>query len=375
MNICIVTHCLIKGDGQGRVNYEVVWEALRQGHNVTLVASQISLDLRSHPQITWIEISVKSIPTTLLSNVVFSAKSAAWIRRNRIKFDLVNTNGAITSASSEVNSVHFVHTSWLKSPAHISRSNPNFYGLYQWFYSALNSGWEKKAWQGSQVIIAVSEKIRQEIIGIGIEASRVRVVYNGVDIQEFTTDKGDRKSLNLPENVRLAFFAGDIRTSRKNLDTVLKAIQETPDLHLAVAGQTAQSPYPRMAKDLGIDDRVHFLGFRKDMAQIMRSVDFFVFPSRYEACTLVILEAMASGLPVVTAISAGGSELVTQDCGIVLPDCENVRDLAMAFIELSNNPEKCRQMGKAGRSVAERYTWKEMANNYVQIFEEVKSCM
>lgn len=375
MKICIVTHSILKGDGQGRVNYEVVWEALRQGHHVTLVASEISPDLAYHAHITWVEISVQGIPTALLSNLVFSAKSAAWLQRNRAKFDLVNTNGAITSAASEVNSVHFVHGAWLRSPAHTSRANPNLYGLYQWLYSALNAHWEKKALNRSQIVIAVSEKVRQEILEIGIPDTQIRVIYNGVDPDEFTIDQGDRRTIGLPEHVPIAFFVGDIRTPRKNLDTVLKALQQTPNLHLAIAGKTDGSPYPQLAKDLGVSDRVHFLGFRKDIVKIMQSVDLFVFPSRYEPFALVLLEAMATGLPVITTSNVGGAALVTPECGIVLPDCENSVDLSAAFIDLSSNPDKCYQMGQASRSIAENYTWKKMARSYVQLFEEVKVCI
>jgi hypothetical protein len=58
---------------------------------------------------------------------------------------------------------------------------------------------------------------------------------------------------------------------------------------------------------LNVSDHVHFLGYRRDIPDLMRTANIFVFPSRYEACPLVLLEAMASGLPIVTAQTAGGS--------------------------------------------------------------------
>ena len=371
MQICIVTHSLIKGDGQGRVNYEVVQEAIRQGHHVTLLATQISPDLATHPQITWVEIPVKGIPSELLRNLEFSRKSSHWLRHNRSNLDLVNINGSITSAASDANAVHFVHTAWLQSPAHTSRVHKNLYGLYQWLYSTLNSYWEKRSFAKSRIIIAVSEKIKQELIEIGVPADRIKVIFNGVDSEEFTVDRLDRISLQLPQDVTLAFFVGDIRTPRKNLDTVLKALKNTPNLHLAVAGKTDNSPYPRMTEELGITDRVHFLGYRKDISKIMRSVDLFVFPSRYEPFALVLLEAMASGLPVITTSNVGGAALVTADCGIVLEDCNAVAPLTDALNQLSSDPEKRIYMGKASRTIAEKYTWVEMAKSYIQIFEEI----
>jgi glycosyltransferase involved in cell wall biosynthesis len=175
----------------------------------------------------------------------------------------------------------------------------------------------------------------------------------------------------LPEGVSLALFAGDIRSNRKNLDTVLHALVQVPNLHLAVLGNTQGSPYPELAEKLELSTRVHFLGFRRDVAQIMKAVDLFVFPSRYEACTLVLLEALASGLPVITAATAGGAEIVTPDCGVVLSDSEDVKGLAEALTMLESNPDQRHQMAGTARAVAEQHSWVSKAQNYVDLLEEL----
>ncbi len=237
-------------------------------------------------------------------------------------------------------------------------------------YGKLNSYWEKQAFKNTDLVIAVSEKIRQDLMEIGVPRSRTEVIHNGVDIDEFMPGHLDRKQWGLPEGVPLALFAGDIRTSRKNLDSVLKAVKNVPDLHLAVLGGTDGSPYPAMADELELSDRVHFLGFRKDVAQVMRAVDFFVFPSRYEACTLVLMEAMSSGLPVITASSAGGAELVSPDCGFVLADSEDLEQLTEYLQALTQNPEQRIVMGKASRQLAEQHLWVSKAKLYIDLFEK-----
>src|SRR5260370_25449043 len=108
----------------------------------------------------------------------------------------------------------------------------------------------------------------------------------------------------------MAIFAGDLKTSRKNLDTVLNAIRMLPSVHLAVAGGVDGSPYLALAERLGVPDRVHFLGRVSAMPLLMKSADCFIFPSRYDPLGLVILEAMATGLPVITSASAGGARLL-----------------------------------------------------------------
>ena len=371
MKLCIITHKVKKGDGQGRVNYEIAKEVVRRGHHLTLLATEVAEELHQSSKVNWISISVKNFPTEFIRNFIFANKSAGWLRNNRSAVDLVKVNGAITTAASDVNAVHFVHSSWLRSPVHISRIRRDLYGFYQWLYTALNARWEKQAFQKAKVVVAVSQKVAQELVDIGVPRSHIRVIVNGVDLQEFSPGVADRQKLGLPENVTLALFAGDIRTPRKNLDTVLHALVKVPDLHLAVVGGIEGSPFPQLAASLGLNERVHFLGYRRDIPQIMRAADIFVFPSRYEACTLVLLEALASGLPVITATATGGAELVTPECGVVLADSDDTNALASALLSLVSDRAIRQQMGKAARSIAEQHGWTTMAQTYVNLFEEL----
>jgi glycosyltransferase involved in cell wall biosynthesis len=369
MKLCVVTHSLIKGDGQGRVNYEVVDEALRQGHQVTILASQLDRELEQNQLLDWIYIPVKTFPTELIRNLAFSWQSSKWLMKNRSQFDIVKINGAITNASAEFNAVHFVHGSWLKSPLHTWQQRKDIYGLYQWLYTFLNSYWEKQAFARAETVVAVSRKVKQELLDIGVSDDRIEVITNGVDLQEFTPGASDRTKLGLPNYVVLALFAGDIRTPRKNLDTVLKAVAEVSDLHLVVAGSTKNSPYPQLAEKLDISNRVHFLGYRRDMSDLMKSVDLFVFPSRYEPFGLVLLEAMSSGIPVITAQTAGGAELVTPECGFVLSNPDDLTSLIGVLEQLTNAPQLRRQMGLQARQVAEQNSWKSKAKLYLKLFE------
>jgi glycosyltransferase involved in cell wall biosynthesis len=373
VKLCIVTHRIKKGDGQGRVNYEVALEALRRGHKLTLVASEIAPELESNSLVNWIPVPVNGVPTEFLRNVVFAFKSANWLRKYRSQVDIVKVNGAITMAASDVNAVHFVHTSWLRSPVHISRTRRDLYGFYQWLYTKINSYSEKQAFKKAKVVIAVSEKVAQELVNLGVPRSQIQVILNGVDLQEFYPDVPQRQKLGLPESVTLGLFAGDIRTSRKNLDTVLHALVKAPDLHLVVVGNTEGSPFPQLAQSLGLSDRVHFVGYRRDIADIMRAVDLFVFPSRYEACTLVLLEALSSGLPVITAQATGGAELVTSECGFVLTDTDDSDALATALNTLSHDAKLRQQMGLAARDIALQHSWATMAGSYIDLFEDLST--
>ena len=371
MKLCIVTHSVIKGDGQGRVNYEVAKEAIRRGHHVTLLASSIAPELQHSSQVNWISLPVKGWPTAFLRERVFLWRSANWLRKHRSELDLVKVNGAITNASADVNAVHFVHSSWLRSPAHTFRQRRDLYGLYQWLYTAMNARWEKKAFRRAKVVVAVSEKVAKDLREIGVPPECIKVILNGVDLQEFYPGDADRRKLGLPEEVTLALFVGDIRTPRKNLDTVLYALVEVPQLHLAVVGSTEGSPYLQLAAKLGLSERVHFLGYRQDVSEVMRAVDFLVFPSRYETFGLVVLEAMATGLPVITAWTTAAAEMVTLESGIVLSDPDDTQALVQALSTLDRDRQLRNQMGQAARAIAQQQSWTSMAQSYVDLCVEL----
>ncbi|GAB4133484.1 MAG: glycosyltransferase family 4 protein [Cyanobacteria bacterium J069] len=374
MKLCIVTHRVSLGDGQGRVNYAVVRHAIGAGHQVTLLASEVAPDLLHHPLVSWINLPVDGLPTELLRNLVFSWRSGRWLQKHAAEFDLIKLNGAITNFPADVNAVHFVHSDWLRfakrslreSPA---SNTPGLRGLYQRCYTLLNAHWERQAFGRSQVLVAVSHAMRQSLIDLGVPAAKIRVIANGVDLTEFSPGHAERSHWDLPETVPLALFAGDIKTPRKNLETVLHAMTQVPALHLAVAGDPAGSPYPALAASLGLGDRVHFLGYRRDLATLMNAVDLFVFPSRYETSGLVLLEAMAAGLPVVTAATVGGAEIVTPECGVVLPDPNDQPALAQILQTLVADPQRRSQMGQAARRRAETQTWDVTAQQYLTLFE------
>jgi len=379
VHICIVTHNIVKGDGQGRVNYEIVAEGLRRNHRLTLIATRVAAEFESHPLVEWIPIGVDRWPTQLVRNQVFAAKSSwkLWLRRKQ--FDLVIMNGFINWLGCDINNIHFVHSSWLKSPVHPSRLNNSISGWYQYLFTWLNARLEKQAFSKADILVPVSRKVQQELEAIGCPPSKIKVIANGVDLDEYNPIiypwTPDRAELGLPEQVPLALFAGDIKTTRKNLDTVLKALTHVGDLHLAVAGDTTDSPFPAMAHRMGIGERVHFLGYRRDLAEIMKRVDFFVFPTRFEACSLVVLEAMAAGLPVITTYESGSSELIDigdpeRKAGFVMEHPDDLPGLVNAMTVLTREAGVRLAMGEAARRNVTERSWKTITSAYMALYEE-----
>ncbi|PLZ04260.1 glycosyl transferase [Burkholderia sp. WAC0059] len=374
MRVAIVTHVVRHNDGQGRVNYEIARAALAEGIEVTLVASFVSPDLLAHPLAKWVRVKPgRWWPTNLVRQQVFALRSALWLRLHRREYDLLHVNGFITWARADVNTAHFVHGGWARSPYYPFGLRQGLWSTYQYLYTRINAVLEGWAYRRSRVIAAVSGKVADEIRMGGLPASsRLEVIYNGVDTQSFANAQGDRAKFDLPAAPFMLLFVGDLRTPRKNLGTVLETLCRLPaSVHLAVAGYLPGSPYPERAKALGIESRVHFLGLVSEMPVLMRSVDAYVFPSRYEAMSLSLLEALASGLPVVTARTAGGAEIITSECGIVLDDPDDAAALAAAIAQLARARERCRAMGEAASRVAAGFGWARMAAQYLALYRQL----
>jgi glycosyltransferase involved in cell wall biosynthesis len=306
----------------------------------------------------------------LLQNQVFALRTAWWLKRHRKHLDVVHANGFVTWGQTDVSTAHFVHAAWLRSPHHTARERHDWYGRYQRLYTWCGAFLESWAYRAARVVVGVSAQVRRELAATGLDPGRLRVVANGVDTEEFKPGRVSRAAVGLPDGVVL-LFVGDIKTSRKNLDTLLRALAVAPGCTLAVVGATNGSPYPRLAAELGLGDRVKFLGFRRDVAALMRAADAFVFPSRYEACSLVLLEAAAAGLPVIAGRRTGGAELLNAQCSVLLDDVDDVAELAAALRRVVGNPEKRASMGVAARRVAERCTWAAMAAEYLAIYREL----
>jgi glycosyltransferase involved in cell wall biosynthesis len=371
MRFGVVTRYLGFNDGQGRVNFEVVCEAARQGHEVYVFSEEVDprvLDLeRVHAVLST---PPRWIPSRLLRDQLFAIRSMLLLRQPAYRCDALLANGFVTWANSDLNSIHFVHASWRRHFPISKLAGSKFRDAYGSFYALANEWLEKRALRRSKQVVAVSDAVRGELQQLGVSPDRLQVIPNGVDIVEFAPGPSRRAAFGLPEDKVIALFAGDIMTSRKNLDTVLRALSLCPDLYLAVAGKVAGSPYPAMARSMGLQDRVMFLGFRPDVPDLMRSVDLFVLPSRYEPFGLVVLEAMASGLPVLTSRQAGIADCIDQHVGFVLDDCDDAETLAGWLNSLAASPELRREMGACARKLAEAHCWAAMARTYVRLLEK-----
>ena len=204
----------------------------------------------------------------------------------------------------------------------------------------------------------------------GVAAERLVTIYNGVDAQRFHP----RQRLAHAERIRseldvtgpLALFVGT-GFARKGLDLGIRGLAASGvDADLAVAGAGDSAPFRRLATELGVSERVHFLGPRSDVEALYAAADLFVLPTRYDAFSNACLEAMASGLPVATTRTNGASELIEPGTNGLLFDS----DFAPAFRELAD-PAGLEKLGLEARRCAERLTWEAHTDRVHELYRRV----
>lgn len=213
----------------------------------------------------------------------------------------------------------------------------------------------------TDAVITVTERVRDAVVAQRIlPAARVHAIANGIvaaprasEAQRQQARRALRREIGAADDApvigcvaRLVWFKG--------LDTLVDALPAVlrvcPDVQVAVAGDgPLRAELAARAAALGVADRLHLLGERNDVPQLLRGFDLFVLPSVSEGMPLTILEAMGAGLPVVATAVGGVPELmVAAETGLLVPPGDAVA-LALALLRLLRDAPLRRRMGDNGR--------------------------
>ena len=230
------------------------------------------------------------------------------------------------------------------------------------------SGWiENAPYKGKNLprIIAISDMVKRDMMEwYKIPEGRIEVVYNGVDIERFHPRNRQyrsevRKRHKIGEEFVILFVSNNFRM--KGLGYLIKALANLkgegfPPLKLLILGRDRRGPYLRLAKKKGILEEVVFAGSTHEPEKYYGSADLLVHPTFYDACSLTVLEALASGLPVITTSSNGASGMIRQrEEGWVIDKIKDTRELELAIRYFFDDDIRNR-MAHQGRCKAETYS-------------------
>lgn len=223
-------------------------------------------------------------------------------------------------------------------------------------------------WRRASAVVANSSGLRDLAQAFDLRIP-IRIIPNGVDLERYTPAPRQWEPTRL-------LFVGRI-VYQKGLDLLLPALSKikgTP-WELALAGDGPERDNLQdMAENLQINGRLKFLGWlsRANVQRQYQQANLFVFPSRHEGMPNAILEAMASGLPVVATRIAGNEELVVHgETGLLVPP-EDSQHLQKALEELLPDVDLRQRLGAAGRERTEAlYSWSHTGDRYLELLQQI----
>jgi UDP-glucose:(heptosyl)LPS alpha-1,3-glucosyltransferase len=201
----------------------------------------------------------------------------------------------------------------------------------------------------------------------------VRTIPNGVDVSVFRPNQVVRREvrteLGFGDPAVVALFVGG-DWERKGLVHVVDSLAIAPEWQLVIAGAGDPEPLMARARHARTGSRVRFLGPVGDMPRLYAAADAFVLPTAYEAFPLVVLEAAASGLPLLVTRVNGAEDVLDhgRNGWFISPDA---RDIARRLNELRSDSTLARQMATHAREAAEGYSWGAMAVRYQSLYAEL----
>jgi UDP-glucose:(heptosyl)LPS alpha-1,3-glucosyltransferase len=232
-----------------------------------------------------------------------------------------------------------------------------------------------------QVFLALSRSGAADFTRFhGVPPERIRIIYNGVDGARFSPARcaGQRAAMRRrlgvgPEAVLALLVAHNFRL--KGLATLLRAMarlaaQGLP-LRLVVVGGRRLDPWRQRVCRLGLQQHVTFVGRVDDVVPYYAAADFYVHPTFYDSCSLVVLEAAACGLPVLTSRYNGAAELFQEGRDVVLvSDPADPAELAGAMRGLLHGATR-RRLGAAARQVALAHPFEQNVDEILQVYTEI----
>jgi len=231
-------------------------------------------------------------------------------------------------------------------------------------------------------VIATSDDVRGRlIVGAGIAASKIVTIYNGIELPTgVSADReGVRRELGLEPATPLVGMVARIDRKHKRYEDFLAAARRVvtivPGAHFLIVGDgpaEQRVALERSARDLGLEPRLHFLGYRPDARRIIAALDVFVLATQNEGFPLVTLEAMALGTPVVaTDLASLREQIVHGSSGYLVP-LGDAHRMADSVVALLRDPARARAMSaRARRRVEERFSAPQMAEQTQALYVEM----
>ncbi len=378
--------------GTGAYVYYLSNELMKLGYSASILTGHNeSRDVKISDQHTIF--FLKSFKAPVVKSFLFAAAASRKLNSLRGSFpvDIMHVNlplipsFAVPSGFGQT-IVSTVHSTW-KGEAEAIRSEP---------YSRLNSNekfmvsfnwllrfFEEGMLERSSRIIAVSDFTRRELMQYyKVKETRIRVIHNGVDVEKFkpTTDKlRAKEELGLTPEDKAILSVGRLY-ARKGLFTLIESMafvaRKFKNFKLIIAGKGLSNEMKKLmsyATKLGVKDKIVFTGYFPDkkLPRLYQAADIFAFSTFYENLPFAVLEALSTGLPVVTTRVGGIPEMINTGKNGFLVEPLNSRELADTILFYLEHPKSASEMGLLARETIENnFNWRIIVKKVIKVYDE-----
>lgn len=295
-------------------------------------------------------------------NSVYNPKNILALRKIIRNYDIIHTHNtspqffaALAALGKNVKLVTTEHNTNNRR-----RNMLGFSRIDKWMYGHYDS------------IICISGKAEENLREfLKSDSKKICTIFNGVDISKFEkAEASEDLRQNLPEHAKVITMVAAFRP-QKNQDCLIRAMDQLPnEYHLFLIGDgERRKECETLAQSLKSKDRIHFLGRRSDIPQLLKASDYIVLSSHYEGLSLSSIEGMSVGKPFIASDVDGLHEIV-YGSGVLFPD-NDAETLANEILKLENNPEQYKKISDACGRRAKQFDISKMTNNYLEIYNKL----
>jgi glycosyltransferase involved in cell wall biosynthesis len=293
----------------------------------------------------------------------------AYLIKNRNNYDLIHCHSAMSNAFVVALAGKLLNKKMIVRPM----ASGVQWGDISRMRNMRSLRWMLGKLKNFDRVIALNQGVVRELEEIGVEASKVVTLPNGVE-----TDSIQHKTDYLAVSEITLTFVGRLHP-QKGIETLLSALKKVKvrspqiDWRLQLVGEGPLRPYlEAKARGLNIDDQVEFLGQVPDVFPILYASDIFVLPSRAEGMSNALLEAMTCGLPCIVSNIPANAEVIEDGQNGLLVNVNDDEDLAKAIIRLAQDQGLREELGrKAAQTIIEHYSIESVAKRYIALYRSL----
>lgn len=343
--------------GAPRLVKDILVNLKSKGYDIDALVLSSKVDVFS------VDLKRKGIAIYQASLHRYDFRVLLWLKDNLMKYDIVHVHLFPSFYWVGLAAYLFSFKGKLVFTEHNTYNSRRQYSWFkhidQWFYQAYD------------FIVCINEPVKESLAQwLPKKSDNLLVIENGIDLDRFAfaepTDisKIARKSIH--ENILVLMVA--LFEPRKDQKTLVYSMQYLPEkFHLLLVGSGSQvNKVKKVVKECNLSDRVHFLGFQKDIPGIMKACDVYVQSSNWEGFGLVAVEAMASGLPVVCSNVKGLSDIVA-NAGLTFSSRSPI-DLAQKIGEAYSKREV---LSKRAREQSVKFSSETFIGKHISLYESL----